>query len=155
METEEQKITRIHKNYTRWLCGYMKNTSFTTSKELNKYGKDMFGSMFKGVYAIDLIPHFDTKGYFIFNLDTHDKEGIHWVACYYNGKGRYYIYDSFGRRSSKIAPIFIREIKALHKKYTDADYDAEQRDNQVICGQNCLAFLKMVDYYGIKKALLI
>jgi hypothetical protein len=150
----EKLITDYYKKFTRWLCSYMNNSGVTTAGELNEIGKEMFGDKFTGVYPQDLIPEFHNPCYFIFNIDTHNKEGIHWLGCYFDGT-KYFVYDSFGRTSKRIVPIFVRQVKAEQKKYTDADYDPEQKDSQDDCGQRTLSFLKMVERYGVKNALLI
>jgi hypothetical protein len=155
MEWEEHKLTKIHRRIAEQICREIKNNGITEGSEIQQKGKKMFGNLFKGVFAQDTIPFNNSKSYYIMNVDFHTKRGSHWVAVYYDGKGTYYIYDSYGRYSRDLIPYYINGIKTRHKQYIDADHDAEQKNNEDICGQLSLAWLKMIDLYGIKKALTI
>ena len=116
-------------------------------------GKELFDKKFLGVFSQDTIP-LHKKGYMIFNVDTHDEKGSHWIGCYSTDKCLY-IYDSFGRHSERLLPILMNK---LHKKkihFKDSQHDAEQYGDSQICGQLSLAWLCIVESMGIRKALKI
>ena len=63
-----------------------------------------------------------------------------------------YFYDSFARNVKKILP----SIFSVYNRVIESDRsDKEQRDEEENCGARSMAFLYIVDKYGIDKALLI
>ena len=66
----------------------------TDNIELNKIGKYLFGNKFNGVYSSNDVPVLKNDEMCIVNTD--DKEGVHWIACYKYRK-KTYVYDSFDR----------------------------------------------------------
>jgi hypothetical protein len=99
----------------------------TDSEQLNIFCKILFGNKFRGVYAYDQPIKLEKGESAIFNLDTSDKPGSHWVAvCKSN---RYITYDSFGRNIKKIRGSL----------FTEKDKEQEYTENN--CGQRCIAFL--------------
>jgi hypothetical protein len=99
----------------------------TDSEQLNIFCKILFGNKFRGVYAYDQPIKLEKGESAIFNLDTSDKPGSHWVAvCKSN---RYITYDSFGRNIKKIS----------NSLFTEKDREQEYTENN--CGQRCIAFL--------------
>lgn len=125
----------------------------TRDDQLTKYGKISLGTSYIGTFSQDhpLRQLTGKRKYFIINVDKSNKPGSHWVSVFYSGT-KFYIYDSFGRRSSKLLPHF---IKTIGYKYADADYDAEQKVKQNSCGQRSLAWLLFVHRYGIQQAMKI
>jgi hypothetical protein len=124
----------------------------TSSLQLNRVGKQMIGTSFLGSFPQDMAPRNVKKGQsFVLNLDTRKQKGSHWCGVYYNGC-KFHVYDSFGRASSRILPIFIKKVGYL---YADADKDAEQKIKQNDCGQRSLAWLMFVQKHGIAKAMKI
>jgi len=132
----------------------VKNT--TMSNDLNNAAKQVFGPQFKGVYAQDTVPkNLLPNSMFIFNTDLSNKPGIHWCAGYKAGKN-VYIYDSYGRKSSKLLPVLKKQHTGGGFKIIDSDtLDKEQTVNQRNCGIRCLAWLSIVRDFGIKEALKI
>ncbi len=128
----------------------IKNSKTTTSDELYNFGKKYIHT-FKGVYMQDSNIKFNTSAEcFIINTDLEGQRGEHWISIYKTKDQNFYIYDSFGRKSKKLLPYFIKD-----KKYIDADYDPEQMVYQSNCGQRCLAWLLFREKYGIYNALKI
>lgn len=117
--------------------------------EIDKFGKEFFGSRYKGSFAQN--EKFELKpGLYIINTDTKSGAGIHWVGLYLTSKTAY-IYDSFARDSKKLLPHLLKHLK--HKKIVESDRsDKEQRDLEVICGHLSLAWLAVVRDLGINKA---
>ena len=119
---------------------------------LEKVGKKLIGTRFKGVFAQDRFPA-DKVGYYIVNTDTSNQSGTHWVAII-NTKKNVYIHDSYGRKSKSILKYVVRNSKALQKKIVEADPDLEQ-GNSNVCGCIALAFLLTAKQVGVKQALKI
>ena len=144
-----------------------KNSTF--SHQLERLGKVFIGKEFSGVFPVDDIYFGNDQNYCIFNLDTSDMAGSHWVALYkHNGKK--YLYDSFGRKTKEIIKLKHLQLDEnkqmddeLLKSFVeiegngiiDADNDAEQGILEENCGQRCLSWLYVVKYFGLKLALLI
>ena len=137
------------------VCELMDNNGVTTDTQLRKYGKKVLGPFFTGVYSQDTIPKKNKANTcFITNVDTNDMPGSHWVAIYFSGK-IYHIYDSFGRSSNSLLPIFTKRIKNSRFRFKDSDKDAEQRDSDHFCGQACIAYLLCIQQIGIKASMKI
>ena len=80
--------------------------------KITKICKQYLKSQYKATYCVDTLPL--TIGMKIMNLSNKNSKGTHWVAIYItNDKTNktLYFYDSFGRRSSKIAPIIYAKCK--------------------------------------------
>ncbi len=115
----------------------------TTTSDLNLAGKLLLGAKYKGAWPSDKIPKMRNGDMAIVNLDSRRGAGTHWVGVAKEG-GKTIVYDSFGRKSSKIIP-------SIHKrggKIFDTERDKEQGVKQKNCGQRCLAALAVFDLYG-------
>ena len=122
--------------------------NITDNVQLHNYINDKL--KFGGIYMVDeKIPKTKNTS-FIINTDTTKGIGKHWCAVYVSDKGYYYVYDSFGRKSSKILKPFVKG-----KIVIDTEYDAEQNVNEVNCGQRCVAWLLFRKEHGIYNALQI
>jgi hypothetical protein len=124
----------------------------TYNMHLNDVGKHLWPKKFTGVYASDdTIPK---SGYCIVNVDKRHMPGSHWIAiCGGDGSSggdgsRSLVYDSFGRKTSKLTPHMLG-------KFQDTDYDAEQKDSEENCGSRCLAWIHVYDTMGRAAAKLI
>ena len=134
----------------------------TTTSELNKIGKELFGSKYLGTFAQDALPpviYSKISKYAIINVDTTGMSGTHWIGIagltasprsfdqrsLTNGK--IMVFDSFGRASKTLLPLLRQTI--------DTDSDAEQKQIQLSCGQFSMAWLVFFDRYGPKNAKLI
>ena len=121
----------------------------TSTTDLKELGGLLLTDGFKGAFAADQIPKLKKNESCIVNLDGSDKPGSHWIALAKDIR-RVIIYDSFGRKSSKILnKNVLKEIK----KYIDTEYDAEQDVSESNCGQRCIAWLLLYELYGSKMAL--
>lgn len=118
----------------------------TSEDQLLHLGKKLFGNQFRGVYPVDLLPTLKPKQCCIINLDRSGMSGSHWVAVYFEG-GTYYVYDSFGRKSSDILSLLSR------LKVKDSDYDSEQVISEKNCGQRSIGWLWIVNKLGLKNSL--
>ena len=83
----------------------------------------------------------------VFNLDTHDKGGSHWVAMFLDlNKDEIYYFDSNGDPIPKRLKKFVKEIKKQGKKldrsikYKDNEGTIHQRSNSE-CGLYVLFFI--------------
>ena len=133
----------------------VRNSTYST--QLLPLGKKLIGKSFKGVYAYDKLPlkkiASDEEAYYIINTDPSHKPGEHWVAVYQLGS-KLYIYDSFGRESSKLLPGLLKRLKAKKFKYVDSDIlDAEQPPSELSCGLRVLGIMLVIKHLGIEAAL--
>ena len=130
----------------------------TTNFQLSAVGKKYFPSSFLGVFtanvkARDLMRHAKNGqfGYGIVNTDN--GKGEHWVGLIYNGKNKFYIYDSFGRKSTTLLPQLNRTIRRLGATLKDTEYDREQKVKEEDCGARAMAWLIFARRHGIREAL--
>ena len=122
----------------------------TYGSDLERVAIKMMGSQFKGVFPSDKIPRLNAlKPYAILNLDRSDQPGSHWIAIAFSN-GKTYVYDSFGRKSSRIIPTLTHG-----RGIVDSDYDAEQDVLEENCGPRSLAWLLFFNAMGAKNAILI
>ena len=126
----------------------------TYMNDLDRVGRKLLGIKFKGVFPSDKIPKLnDLKPYCILNLDKSTESGSHWIAlAKIHGKESSLCYDSFGRSNKKIIPAL---QKSGNGTIQDTDRDAEQEIIQQDCGARSLAFLVVLDKYGVDVARLI
>jgi hypothetical protein len=121
--------------------------------QIDKLGKKLFGSKWKGVWAQDEVPN--VVGFMITNTDSSkhiNSDSSHWVGLIQTPK-TIYVYDSFGRQTSFVLPLIYAKTK---KKIVDSKHDVEQHGaNSEICGQLSLCFLCVVKELGIRQALKI
>lgn len=143
----EKDCVRHYKNTLKLIERHM-GTDTTDEHQLTEICKNLFGKQYRGTFPVDRLPKLQRGQCCILNLDTSDKPGSHWVAVYKHE--HLHIYDSFGRKSTKILPSLTKL-----KKLVDADYDSEQTINQNNCGQRCISFLWCVYQLGIKNAMKI
>lgn len=126
----------------------------TTDKQLNAVGRKIFKSKWMGVFSSDVsaktINIGRTRGakYFIINVDGSSEPGSHWLAVAYDGH-KFHIYDSFGRRSNKLIPSF---IKTIGYDYIDSNDVADQKTSETNCGARCAAWLVYAAKYGTQSA---
>ena len=120
----------------------------TNSSELEAYGSRAFKSRFIGVYPVDRVPSkkMSIGQYAIVNLDKHNEPGTHWIGIVKHNENEYIIYDSFGRKSTKIIPILVKQLGKTNIE--DTDYDAEQKVTEYNCGQRVLAAFHLYQKYG-------
>jgi len=150
-----------HNFHYNWLLKHVaipavSNTT-TEGKDLQKFGRKVFGQKFHGIYMVDEIPDdFNTTyPYGIINLDTaYDKdgkenEGTHWIAVAYQGRGRLLVYDSFGKLHQ--TP---KQLIAKYGKSRVTNPDAEQGLREKNCGARCLAWLMMVEIFPKEAAMI-
>lgn len=144
----ETTIEELFEKQTREIELQLNNGGSTDNIELQKYGKANI-KHFQGVYAQNSKIEDKMISKFIINVDTEEQAGSHWVAVYKN-KDKYYVFDSFGRKTTKLLKLFSK-----NKLIIDSDYDENQRRAEENCGQRCLSWLMMIDKYGIRAALKI
>lgn len=150
---EERMIEKEYQKVLKYMQQRLGN-EVTFNTDLEKTGLKYLGGKFKGVFPSDKIPKLDNlKPYAILNLDNSSKPGSHWIGVAYDDKtDNVLVYDSFGRKSSKIIPNI---YNAFGGRVVDTDYDKEQRIKEDNCGQRSLAWLIIRDKYGSKLAKLV
>jgi hypothetical protein len=149
-EKEVMKIFNKHKKMLIQLVG----TKSTTDTQLNTIGNKLFGRQYLGTFSQDNFPwqKVRTDSFAIINTDTQGKAGVHWVAVYATAK-TIYIWDSYGRNSKQLLPIFTKQVLTRKLKFKDSDPDADQSKKSQICGQICMAWMLTVKQLGIANAL--
>ena len=90
------------------------------------------------------------------NTDKKEGSGIHWCSGIKKGKN-VYLYDSYGRNSSKILKMFVNKLKKKGYKIHNTDiFDYDQRGHtSSSCGHRCISSLKIADKYGIKSFMML
>ena len=109
-----------------------------TDVEIEEILDKMKVSNFNGIYARDELTKEDMeKGFYIFNLDSEEGPGTHWVAVYYDDVFPSIYCDSFGFPP----PI---EIEQLITPYI---YNKKQIQdiNSSSCGYFCIAFIDFLN----------
>ena len=98
----------------------------------------------------------------IFNLDTHDKPGSHWVSMFIdNNKKHVYYFDSYGDEIPQRLVRLVNTIQVQGRQYGE-NYEYYYNDNRhqyknSECGMYCLYFIitllkgKSFDYFLNKK----
>jgi hypothetical protein len=108
----------------------------------------LFGGKFRGVFSVN--SKFPIKsGYYVINTDVEKGRGIHWIGMVVKEK-MVYFYDSFGRNPNDLVPLLAKRIKKRGVWFDSKD--REQKDLEVICGHLTIAWLQVVDKYGIVAA---
>ena len=145
--SNKQQAELLYDNYLRSIQNRY-GSAETNSQQLNRIGKSMFKSKFRGVFASDRIPQMVGGQYAIVNLDDSSKSGSHWVAVA-KGNTKSYLYDSFGRKKYKILPKLLQSGNGI---VLEPEHDAEQHIKEENCGQRCLAWLKVYQTHGWSSA---
>ena len=149
----EKETLIIFNKYKKTMIKLMGSKS-TTSRQLNIIGNQLFGNRYIGTFSQDNIPFHKVKPdtFAIINTDTQGKPGVHWVALYFTAKTAY-VWDSYGRDSNKLLPVFIKQLKLRNIRFKNSDPDEDQSRTSEICGQLCLAFMLTVDKIGVMNAM--
>lgn len=116
---------------------------------LHRYGKKHFGENFLGVFPRDLMPKLkdvQVGQCCIVNNQTSMMGGEHWLAVGKSKGGKWIQYDSFGRKDF---------LKLGKGSSMDAERDAEQKDEEVNCGNRCLAWCAVFLWHGEDQARMI
>jgi len=104
--------------------------------------KDSYANRhFIGVFARDQLPKkIKYPSSFIFNTDTSDKPGNHWLAIYYNKQKHVTFFDSFGQK-----PSYYNMYNYLKKTSKKIIYNnlCLQNLNSYYCGKYCIYFLML------------
>lgn len=121
------------------------------SDDLEEVANKLLGKKdFAGVYPVDKIQFPEGTKFQILNTHRSDQPGEHWFAVV-KGKNKLYVYDSFGRSTMEIAPSLLKKTI----KIVDSDRDAEQKMEEMNCGQRSAAWLFVWQQFGKDLAMLI
>jgi len=102
-----------------------------------------------------------TKIGIIFNTDTHDKPGKHWISMFINiKKGKIFFFDSVGRTAPDEIKKFVERVKLQGKDYTpkinftyDENHPVEHQYGNTECGIYSIFFIahmledKLTEHY--------
>lgn len=149
----EKSANKMYNNILKKIVTPLVGDKSTFQHDLEKAGRKLLGTEFKGVYPSDKIPVLnDLKKYAIINLDKSTEPGSHWVAIAHQNQ-KIYVYDSFGRKTVKILPALFQSGNG--SKILDTEPDPEQKIDETNCGGRSLSWLIFFEHYGSKNALLI
>ena len=128
----------------------LNNTGTTNNIELSRLCNELLGSKFHGVYPSDKIPNLNFhRRYCILNLDKSYQAGSHWVACVLDSNDDIYIFDTYDRSIRKILPSI---YKVKHHRIMKGNRSVLEKDDGTDCGERCIAWLLLVEKYGIDVA---
>ena len=102
-----------------------------------------------------------TKIGIIFNTDTHDKPGKHWISMFINiKKGKIFFFDSVGRTAPDEIKQFVERVKLQGKDYSpkinftyDENHPVEHQYGNTECGIYSIFFIahmledKLTEHY--------
>ena len=150
----EVKAEQLYNDTLKNIIYPLTGNKSTYMNDLDRVGRKLLGVKFKGVFPSDKIPKLnDLKPYCILNLDKSTESGSHWVSvAKIHGKDKSITYDSFGRSNKKIIPSL---SKSGNGTIIDTDRDVEQKIEETDCGARSLAWLDVLDKYGVDVAKLI
>ena len=165
----EKQAEEIYRRVLDTLIYPLLGKKTTWAKDLNRIGLKLFGKNFTGAHSSDTIPELGINAdgskttsnnvnkfshlYAIANLDDSTMPGSHWIALAFDVNTRnVWVYDSFGRKTSKIMPGL---VKQYGEKLKMVDDDAEQKQSEDDCGARSMAWLYVFDRYGVDLAKLI
>lgn len=127
------------------ITGDLKLTGVAQSV-LENYGREHFGERFLGVFARDLMPkqqEVEAGCCFVVNNEPSTMGGEHWMGLGKTADGKWLCYDSFGRRNF---------LKLGKGRSCDTEYDAEQKDEEINCGNRSLAWCAVFLWHGPEEA---
>ena len=151
MQLGEGESEALYNNYLKQFEKILGKKA-TSSEELTKVCRSVFGNKYAGTFPRDFITPKtlnSRRKYAIINNETSNEDGEHWVCCAYD-KGGIYAYDSYGNCIFSLVP----ELKQ-YKRVVNTDRDAEQYGSQANCGARCCSWLYVFDKHGKDVALKI
>jgi hypothetical protein len=150
----EAKAEQLYRNTLKNVIYPLTGNQSTYMNDLDRVGRKLLGVKFKGVFPSDKIPKLnDLKPYCILNLDKSTQSGSHWVSvAKIHGEDKSITYDSFGRSNKKIIPAL---SSSGNGTIIDTDRDVEQKIEETDCGARSLAWLVVLDKYGVDVARMI
>ena len=95
--------------------------------------------IFKAVLPFDCLPKSPPyPSAFVVNTHPQGKKGEHWLAIYYDKKGKCRFFDSFGN-----SPIFYGLLGYIEKTATSWEYNSVQLQSifSTLCGYYCIYFV--------------
>ena len=145
---KEKEVETVYKKTVKKIEKILKTNGITNSKQLTDVGRELFGKLYRGTFAVDKLPKLKHNESCILNLDYSYQSGSHWIAVYKH-KDEYLIFDSFGRKTTEILPSL------KHLKHRDSDYDVNQQITEHNCGQNSIGWLYIAYLLGPENAMKI
>ena len=104
--------------------------------------KDEISNNFLGVFALNEIPRTITSlpKCFIFNTQTRDQDGEHWLAIYLDKNRKCYFFDSYG-----LSPQYYNLSAYINSISISFNWNMKRlQGNSTYCGFYCIAFLHSI-----------
>ena len=143
---DNYKILKEHENNMVALQDILGNGS-TDNTQLQSIGMFLFNSTqnkpFIGVFSSDKMPMLKNNQMCILNTDN--KSGLHWCACY-KYKNKTYVYDSFDRDVKSLSKFW----KHKHN-WVNANKDRDQSYTEENCGERAICWLISAHNHSPKK----
>ena len=126
----------------------------TSSLELDKAGKKLFGKRWLGVVPSDRVPPRRPDSYLIANLHTAAMPGLHWVCRYVDSDGNSAWHDPLARlgQAQRQRHGFERHVRRWTAE-DPAPHDQEASEDN--CGQRCLAALSVAKSGGFQSYVML
>jgi hypothetical protein len=144
--TTKHKAEQYYNHILKTIGHKLLGSDTTYVDDLNDVGKRLFGNKFVGVFPSNRIPRLKNNQYVILNLDEEGELGSHWVAVVKH-KNKSFLYDSFGRRASKIIPSLKKSGNGM---VVDTELDKEQKETEFDCGARSATALMVYHLFGLK-----
>jgi hypothetical protein len=136
-----EKVDKVNRRLLKLMDHVLPNNA--SNFDLDKVGRKLFGKKYAGTWPADKLPKLDSeRPYCILNVDKSGLSGSHWIGCVYS-KGDILVYDSFGRKSSKLMPDSFEGLKIR-----DTEYDVEQKIEELNCGARAMTAILIYNDYG-------
>ena len=122
------------------------------ASQIDKIGKEIFGTYWGGVYPQDAVPKLKAGHFYIVNTGFAKGRGVHWTAIAVSAKGIPHLWDSFGRNLHSLLWKEEQKIRGSGIKPVETHHKADQKGHSAICGQLSLAWLCVVKNDGFRIA---
>lgn len=109
----------------------------TTSTELEKFGKQLLGRRFHGVFPLNITPTYSSSNFaFTMNTDTSNLPGTHWIAVLVRDNVGY-VFNTFGLPP----PLKLKNWLNQHCHKWSCNTRIIQSYTSNLCGYFCLHFM--------------
>jgi len=121
-----------------------------TNIQLDKIMNQFFDSNYIGAMPYDEYP-MNKQGISYAIVNTDNKKGVHWLACYRN-KNKVYIYGSYGRHLDRLIPEFCDKLINNGFQIIQTNNNIDQGEKAQDCGLRAVSWLICCEHLGVSKA---
>jgi len=124
-----------------------------TNTQLDKIMNIFFDKGYIGAMPYDEYP-MNKKGESYAIVNTDNKKGVHWLACY-RDKNKVYVYDSYGRILDRLVPDFCSALKGNGFQIIQSNHNIDQGEKAQDCGLRSVSWLLCCKNLGVSEAMTI